>query len=175
MIRIWEFFSNIWIGDYGFNIAPPCHWKIPTDFKSYSVATSVICGGGTSIIVFIEKTKHGGPQHSLFWHRVQPAAMRIPFTVHQWRKKNTAIQSRSRCRTVYKSLTCAGFRARVSGGLLYHRPSSKEAPPVSSTSLISSHVCGGAGTVEFWGGKKRRRAQLEPAPIFPPSKSKIWT
>lgn len=59
---------------------------------------------------------------------------------------------------------CAGIRAWVSGGLLYHRSSSEEIPSLSSASLISSHVCVGVGTVEFWGGKKRRRTQLEPGP-----------
>lgn len=70
--------------------------------------------------------------------------------------------------TKYESLTCAGVRAWVSGGLLYHRASSKEAPPLSSSSLVSSHICVGVGTAELRGCKKGRRTQLEPAPVFPP-------
>ena len=86
-----------------------------------------------------------------------------------------ATQPKSRCIYGYKSLTCAGVRARVSGGLLYHRSSSKKVPSLSSSPLISSHVCAGEGTVELWGSKKWCRTQLEPGPVFPPSKANTWT
>lgn len=74
------------------------------------------------------------------------------------------------------NVTWAVIWAWVSGGLLHYRPSSKEVPPLSSsTPLISSHVSAGDGTAGLWSSKKRGRTQLEPGPVFSASKSNVRT
>ena len=157
---------HIWIAACGLNTAC-CLWQNSHWLKELFICNQFISGSWTSNIVFRGKTKSRGlnavccgtesnllPGESILSKLQQPKSI---------------------CRGGYKSLTCAGVRAWVGGGLLYHRSSSKKVPSLSSSSLISSHVCNGVGTVELWGGKKWCRTQLEPGPGFPPSKSNTWT
>lgn len=103
-------------------------------------------------------------QCSLFWCKVQgydnsPYSQSIGIEMlKDWRYRN---------RRGHKSFTCAGFRARISGGLLYHRSDSEETPPISSSSFISSHVCAWVGTVGLRCSKERCRTQMKPVPVFP--------